>query len=111
MRRLLALLLVLALAALVAGCGRPQSHVEQLPTGQLSKDDYVHAFEVSANGLAQRYGVSAERGSDDAAAQGRRVAAFQRSLRAWPSLWPGLPPPAEALGAQSRFVAGVRCFA
>jgi len=111
MRRLPALLLVLALAALVAGCGRPQSHVEQLPTGQLSKDDYVHAFEVSANGLAQRYGVSAERGSDDAAGQGRRVAALQRFLRAWAARLAALHPPAEALGAQARFVAGVRGFA
>jgi hypothetical protein len=108
-RRPLAVLLIVTLAvAALAGCGRPQAKVEALPTGPLSKDEYVHAFEISANGLARRYGVSEEAGSD---ADGRRVAALQRLLRAWADRLATLRPPAEAARAQIRFVAGVRGFA
>jgi hypothetical protein len=108
-RRPLAVLLLVTLAvAALAGCGRPQGKVESLPAGPLSKDAYVHAFEVSANGLAQRYGVSEESGSD---ADGRRVAALQHVLRAWADRLATLRPPAEAARAQVRFVAGVRSFA
>jgi hypothetical protein len=108
--RLVPLSLLLA-AVLAAGCGRPETKVEKLPTGQLSKDDYVHAFEISANGLAKRYGVTAADGSAKAADQDRRVAALQRFLRAWADRLAGLHPPAEATRAQARFVAGVRGFA
>ena len=110
MRRPIPLLLLLV-ALLAAGCGRPEAKVETLPTGQLSKDDYVHAFEVSANGLAKRYGVTSQNGSAKAADQERRVAALQRFLRAWADRLAGLHPPREALDAQTRFVAGVRGFA
>jgi hypothetical protein len=102
---------LLLVAVLAAGCGRPEAKVEQLPTGQLSKGDYVHAFEISANGLAKRYGVTADDGNPKAAAQDRRVAALQRFLRAWADRLAGLHPPAEASAAQARFVAGVRGFA
>ena len=113
MRRphLVPLLLLLVASVLAVGCGRPQATVEQLPTGQLSKDDYVQAFEVSANGLAKRYGVTSQDGSAKAADQERRLAALQRFLRAWADRLAGLHPPREALGAQARFVAGVRGFA
>jgi hypothetical protein len=111
-RPLPALVLLLALAVLAAGCGRPEAKVEQLPTGQLSKKDYVRAFEVSANGLAQRYGVpSDDAGGAKPAQQDARVAALQRFLRAWADRLAGLHPPAEAQRAQVRFVAGVRGFA
>jgi hypothetical protein len=109
--RLIPLVLLLLAAVLVAGCGRPESKVEQLPTGQLSKDEYVRAFEISANGLAKRYGVTADDGSTKAVDQDRRVAALQRFLRAWADRLASLHPPAEATRAQARFVAGVRGFA
>ena len=103
---------ILLVAVLAAGCGRPQAKVEQLPTGPLTKDEYIHAFEVSANGLARRYGVPADdAGSAKPADQDRRVAALQRFLRAWADRLAGLHPPAEAARAQIRFVAGVRGFA
>ena len=112
MRRPTLTVLLLALALLALGCGRPAAKVERLPTGPLSKDEYVHAFEVSANGLAQRYGVPADdQGSAKPADQERRVAALQRFLRAWADRLAGLHPPAEAARAQLRFVAGVRGFA
>jgi hypothetical protein len=97
------LLVVLALAA----CGRPQAHIQELPTGPLTKDEYVDAFEKSAEGLAQRYGVS-EDGSDT---KGARVAALQKLLRAWADRLATLQPPAAARPAHDRFVAGVRSFA
>ena len=106
-RRRTALALVLIAVTALAGCGRPQAKVEQLPTGPLTKDEYVHAFEVSASGLAQRYGVS-EGGTD---ADGKRIAALQRLLRAWADRLATLHPPREAARAQARFVAGVRGFA
>src|SRR3954451_13887482 len=106
MRRAAVTLLALALSAVaLAACGRPQAKVQELPAGQLSKDQYVHAFEISANGLAQRYGVS-EGGADS-----KRLVAFQRLLRAWADRLSALHPPPEATRAQVRFVAGVRGFA
>jgi hypothetical protein len=113
MSRPAAVLVVLALAAFaVVGCSRPQTEVRELPAGPLDRAAYVKAFNVSAAGLAPRYGVGQElpRGAS-AAAQGRRVAALQRLLRAWAGRIEGLRPPAEARRAQARYVAGVRGFA
>jgi hypothetical protein len=112
MRRLsLVVAPLVVVAVLAAGCGRPQATVEQLPTGPLSKDEYVHAFEVSAQGLARRYGIHPTSGGGSAAAEERRIAALQRFLRAWADRLSGLRPPAEAARAQARYVAGVRGFA
>jgi hypothetical protein len=113
MRRPLRVLTAVVLAACtLTACGRPQSTVRELPTGQLSKGDYVRAFEVSAEGLAQRYGVGKELGSGaPSVQQERRVAGLQRLLRAWADRLQGLQPPPEATRAQARFVAGVRGFA
>jgi hypothetical protein len=111
-RPVLVVLIGLVAALAVAGCGRPQAKVETLPTGPLTKDEYIHAFEISANGLAQRYGVGEElTQSASAAEQDRRLAAVQRLLRAWADRLAGLQPPPEAARAQARFVAGVRGFA
>ena len=108
MRRRLVPLVSLLVAALALGaCGRPQAKVHDLPKGPLTKDQYVHAFEESALGLAQRYGVS-EDGTD---ANGNRVASLQRLLRAWADRLATLHPPAAAQPAQDRYVAGVRGFA
>jgi hypothetical protein len=111
--RPVALLLLLLLAALAAaGCGRPQTEVRELPTGPLDKGEYVHAFNVSAAGLAPKYGVGKELPSDaPAAEQAQRVTALQRLLRAWAGRLEGLQPPAEARRAHARYVAGVRGFA
>jgi hypothetical protein len=111
MRRPLRVLTAVVLAACaLTACGRPQSTVRELPTGQLSKDAYVQAFEISAEGLAQRYGVGKESGAP-AVQQERRVTGLQRLLRAWADRLQGLRPPPEAARAQARFVAGVRGFA
>src|SRR4051812_40267306 len=100
MRRVALTLLALALSAMaLAACGRPEAKVQELPAGQLSKDQYVHAFEISANGLAQRYGVG-EGGADS-----KRIVALQRLLRAWADRLAALHPPPEAARAQVRFVA------
>jgi hypothetical protein len=109
----LALACVLLAGALAACGARPQATtVEQLPTGPLSRQQYIHAFEVSANGLAQRYGVETDpKGGGSAERQDRRLAALQRLLRAWGDRLAGLQPPAEATRAHARFVAGVREFA
>jgi predicted GNAT family acetyltransferase len=106
--------LVLGLVAvlLVGGCGRPQTKLQELPTGPLTKEQYVHAFDVSAAGLAPKYGVGKELPADAPAAdQAVRVAALQRLLRAWASRLAGLQPPAAAAPAQARYVAGIRGFA
>jgi hypothetical protein len=106
------LLLVVAAALTAAGCGRPQSEVRQLPSGPLGKGEYVHAFNVSAAGLAPKYGVGRELPRDAPARdQAQRVNALQRLLRAWAGRIEGLQPPAEARRAQARYVAGVRGFA
>ena len=106
--------LVLGLVAvlLAAGCSRPQTKLQELPSGPLTKDEYVHAFEVSAAGLAPKYGVGAELPPDAPAKdQDAHVAALQRLLRAWADRLGGLQPPAAAARAQARYVAGVRSFA
>lgn len=106
------LLLVVAAALTAAGCGRPQTEVRQLPSGPLGKGEYVHAFNVSAAGLAPKYGVGRELPRDAPARdQAQRVNALQRLLRAWAGRIEGLQPPAEARRAQARYVAGVRGFA
>jgi predicted GNAT family acetyltransferase len=106
---------VIALAAIalaLAGCTRPVTKVERLPAGPLTKEQYVHAFDVSAAGLAPRYGVGKELPADaPAAEQAARVTALQRLLRAWASRLAGLQPPVAAAPAQARYVAGIRGFA
>jgi hypothetical protein len=109
-RPVLVLSLVAALLAL--GCSRPQTKLQELPTGPLTKDEYVHAFEISAAGLAPKYGVGADLPPDAPAKdQDAHVVALQRLLRAWADRLEGLQPPAEAARAQARYVAGVRSFA
>jgi hypothetical protein len=106
--------LVLGLVAvlLAAGCSRPQTKLQALPTGPLTKDEYVHAFEVSAAGLAPKYGVGEDLPPDAPAKdQDVHVVALQRLLRAWADRLAGLRPPAAAARAQARYVAGVRSFA
>jgi hypothetical protein len=108
-----ALLLTLtALALGAAGCSRPQTEVRTLPTGPLNQADYEHAFNVSAAGLAPKYGVGKELPRDaPAAQQAERVRALQQLLRGWAGRIAGLQPPAPARRAQARYVAGVRGFA
>jgi hypothetical protein len=107
---LLTLLAAFALGA--AGCSRPQTEVRALPTGPLTKGEYEHAFNVSAAGLAPRYGVGKELPRDaPAAQQAERVRALQRLLRVWAGRIASLQPPAPARRAQDRYVAGVRGFA
>jgi hypothetical protein len=104
--------LVLLLVGLLAGCSRPVTKVERLPTGPLTKSEYEHAFGVSAAGLAPKYGVGQELAPDASAAeQDRHVASLQRLLRDWAGRLAGLQPPAPALSAQRRYVAGIRSFA
>ncbi|HEV7750978.1 MAG TPA: hypothetical protein VGO71_05525 [Baekduia sp.] len=107
--------LLLTLTALVlgaAGCSRPQTEVRTLPTGPLNQADYEHAFNVSAAGLAPKYGVGKELPRDaPAARQAERVRALQQLLRVWAGRIAGLQPPAPARRAQARYVAGVRNFA
>jgi hypothetical protein len=104
--------LLLAAAVLAAGCGRPQTEVQTLPTGPLTKTQYVEAFNVSAAGLAPRYGVGKPLDFDASAQeQAAHVAGLQRLLRDWAGRIAGLQPPPEAARAQARYVAGVRGFA
>lgn len=106
------LVLGLVAALLAAGCSRPQTKLQELPSGPLTKDEYVHAFDVSAAGLAPKYGVGKELPPDAPANdQDAHVAALQRLLRAWADRLEGLQPPAAAARAQARYVAGVRSFA
>jgi hypothetical protein len=106
------LVLGLLVALLAAGCSRPQTKIQELPTGPLTKDEYVRAFDVSAAGLAPRYGVGQDLAPDaPAKAQDEHVVALQRLLRAWAGRLAGLQPPAPAARAQARYVAGVRSFA
>jgi hypothetical protein len=108
----LASLLVLAAALLAAGCGRPQTKIQELPTGPLTKDAYVKAFGVSAAGLAPKYGVGKPLDRDASAAQqSAHVTGLQRLLRDWAGRVAGLQPPAPAARAQARYVAGIRSFA
>jgi hypothetical protein len=106
------LVLGLVAALLALGCSRPQTKLQELPTGPLTKDAYVHAFDVSAAGLAPKYGVGEDLPPDaPAKAQDAHVVALQRLLRAWADRLAGLQPPAEAARAQARYVAGIRSFA
>jgi hypothetical protein len=107
-----ALVLGLVAVLLATGCSRPQTKLQELPSGPLTKDEYVHAFDVSAAGLAPKYGVGADLPPDAPAKdQDAHVAALQRLLRAWADRLAGLQPPAAAVPAQARYVAGVRSFA
>jgi hypothetical protein len=111
MRRLV-LVLGFVAALLALGCSRPQTELQDLPTGSLSKDEYVHAFDVSAAGLAPKYGVGKDLPPDTSAKdQDAHVVALQRLLRAWADRLAGLRPPVAAARAQARYVAGVRSFA
>jgi hypothetical protein len=106
------LALALLAALLVAGCSRPQTKLQELPRGPLTKSEYVRAFDVSAAGLAPKYGVGPDLPPDASAAeQDAHVVALQRLLRAWAARLAGLQPPAPALRAQARYVAGIRSFA
>lgn len=111
-RPVLFVVLICTAAVFAAGCGRPKTEVQTLPTGQLSKSEYEHAFNVSAAGLAPKYGVGEPLDSTASAAeQSRHVAGLQRLLRDWAGRLAGLQPPAEAARAQIRYVAGIRSFA
>jgi hypothetical protein len=106
------LVLGLVAALFAAGCSRPQTKLQELPTGPLTKDEYLHAFDVSAAGLAPKYGVGGDLPPDASAEdQDAHVVALQRLLRAWADRLAGLQPPAAAARAQARYVAGVRSFA
>jgi hypothetical protein len=105
-------ILFLLVALTVAGCSRPQTEIRALPTGPLDKAAYVKAFNVSAAGLAPKYGVGQELAKDaPAGQQAQRVVGLQRLLRAWAGRIATLQPPAPAQRAQLRYVAGVRGFA
>jgi hypothetical protein len=107
-----ALMLLAALALVLAACGRPVTKVQTLPTGPLTKQQYEHAFNVSAAGLAPKYGVG--KPLDPGAStqdQAGHVAGLQRLLRDWAGRLAGLQPPAPAARAQVRYVAGIRGFA
>jgi hypothetical protein len=97
----------------LAGCGGPKGGENPvLPRGQLDKTGYVAAFEASAGGLARRFGLTEELGSGASAAeQAQRVERLQGLLRAWADRLATLRPPAEAVRAHERFIAGVRSFA
>jgi hypothetical protein len=112
-RPVLVLALVLSAFALAAtGCGRPQTEIQQLPTGPLTKDEYVDAFGKSAAGLAPKYGVGKPLSTDASAEeQATHVAGLQRLLRDWAGRLEGLQPPAAAARAQAEYVAGIRSFA
>jgi hypothetical protein len=110
-RPVVVLALLCALLA-AAGCSRPQTELRTLPTGPLTKPEYEDAFNVSAAGLAPRYGVGKELSSDASTAeQAEHVIGLQRLLRDWAGRIEGLQPPAEAARAQARYVAGIRGFA
>jgi hypothetical protein len=108
---LAALLCVFALGA--AACGAVGSdEVVDLPTGQLDKSGYIDAFEHSSGGLAARYGIHDELSPNASIdEQARRVVGIQRTMRAWADRLATLHPPAAALPAHERFIAGVRSFA
>jgi hypothetical protein len=109
MGRPVVVLLLCALSVVLgAGCSRPVTQVQTLPTGPLDTAAYV----VSAAGLAPRYGIGKELPPGAPAARQReRVTALQRLLRDWAGRLAGLQPPAAARPAQDRYVAGIRGFA
>jgi hypothetical protein len=98
--------------AALAGCGSKADPVATLPTGQLDQRQYEDAFGRSALGLAARYGVGKPLDAEASAAeQSRHVAGLQQVLRVWAERLAGLHPPAAAVRAQARYVAGIRSFA
>ena len=112
MSRPVAVLALLAVALLAVACGRPQTEIQTLPTGPLTQGQYEDAFNVSAAGLAPKYGVGKPLDPEASAQeQAEHVAGLQRLLRDWAGRIEGLQPPAEARRAQSRYVAGIRGFA
>jgi hypothetical protein len=111
-RPVLLALLICAAALAVAGCSRPKTEIQTLPTGPLTKSEYEHAFNVSAAGLAPKYGVGEPLDpTAGAAEQSEHVLGLQRLLREWAGRLSTLQPPAAARRAQNRYVAGIRSFA
>ncbi|WP_027005607.1 hypothetical protein [Conexibacter woesei] len=111
-RTLVLLAALLAGAALVAGCGSQALPIARLPTGQLDQKQYEDAFGKSAYGLAPKYGVGKPLDPEASAAdQARHIDGLQRLLREWAGRVGGLHPPAAAVRAQARYVAGIRSFA
>lgn len=111
MRRL-TLLLALAAAVLVGGCGAPAVPIQTLPTGPLTQDQYEDAFAKSALGLAPKYGVGKPLDAEASAAdQAAHVVGLQHVLRDWATRLARLQPPAAAAPAQARYIAGIRSFA
>jgi hypothetical protein len=111
MRRL-ATLLILAVAAVLAGCGSKPVPIATLPTGALTQSQYEDAFPHAAEGLAAQYGVGKPLDADATAEQqAAHVEGLQKVLRAWATRLESLRPPAAAAAAQTRYVAGIRSFA
>jgi hypothetical protein len=111
MRRL-ALLLILAATAVLAGCGSKPVPVATLPAGPLTQSQYEDAFPHAAEGLAAEYGVGKPLEADASVAQQTaHVEGLQKVLRAWATRLESLQPPAVAARAQTRYVAGIRSFA
>jgi hypothetical protein len=104
--------LLAAFALAASGCSRPVTKVQTLPTGPLTKSEYEDAFNISAAGLAPKYGVGKELPPDAPAAdQAAHVTGLQKLLRDWAGRLSGLQPPPPAARAQARYVAGIRSFA
>ena len=84
MRRPVAVLALLAVVLLAVACGRPQTEIQTLPTGPLTQGQYEDAFNVSAAGLAPKYGVGKPLDPEASAQeQAEHVAGLQRLLRDW----------------------------
>lgn len=112
MSRPVLVLALLAATLLALGCSRPKTEIQQLPTGPLTQAEYEDAFNVSAAGLAPKYGVGEPLDADASDAdQAAHVTGLQRLLRDWAGRIEGLQPPAPAARAQARYVAGIRGFA
>jgi len=109
MRRLV---LLLALAAVLVGCGSDPVAIQTLPVGPLTRAQYEDAFGKSALGLAPKYGVGKPLDVDASAAdQAAHVDGLQHVLRDWATRLERLQPPPAAARAQARYVAGIRSFA
>jgi hypothetical protein len=113
LRRTLVLLTALLVGAvLVAGCGSQALPIARLPTGQLDQRQYEDAFGKSAYGLAPKYGVGKPLDVEASASkQAQHIVGLQKLLREWAGRVGGLHPPAAAVRAQERYVAGIRSFA